>query len=72
MNICEEECVYVGVAYDNVDLCHPYSSIVLRAKNGSSHLFRSESDHFFPDKQQGRFAGYRLHLHGRAQRGHHH
>jgi hypothetical protein len=59
MNKCEGEHVYVGVAYDNVDLCHPYSSIVLRAKDGSNNQFRSESDHFFPGNQQGRFAGYR-------------
>ena len=59
MNKCEGEYVYVGVAYDNVDLCHPYSSIVLRAKHGSSNQLRSESDHFFPGNQHGRFAGYR-------------
>ncbi len=59
MNNCEGEYVYVGVAYDHVDLCQPYSSIVLRAKNGSSTQYRSESDHFFPGNQPGRFAGYR-------------
>jgi hypothetical protein len=59
MNNCEGEYVYIGVAYDNVDLCHPYSSIVLHAKIGSGNQFRSESDHFFPGNQQGRFASYR-------------